>query len=78
MNINIHKQVSESATIKDIKPLIQKALVAQQKTLGSLESAKHNPTVASSYNATLGRIDALEAVLDAINGNTVNIKLLGV
>ena len=62
--------------ISILKPIIQTALNKQRSRLNLLEKEKHNPSVSANYHRTLGSVEALEAILDCLNGNMVNIKLL--
>lgn len=69
--------LSTSATIKNIKMLVDDALKAQRITVANYETQKNNPSVAKDYHEAVGRVEALEAVHDAIGGNGVIIKLMG-
>lgn len=61
---------------KDIVGMIQKAYDEQRRIVTVLEPAKNNPSVSKNYQMALGRVEALEAVLDLIDGNSTSISIL--
>ena len=65
-----------AGSTKELSGKIGNLISDKEKLLRSLEGEKHNPTVAPSYWAAKGTLEALVAVRDALKGNNVNLNLL--
>jgi len=61
---------------KAVLAKINALITDKERLLHSLEKEKHNPTVAPSYWAAKGTLEALVAVRDALKGNNVNLNML--
>lgn len=68
-----------AATAKDLKatlPLLEKKVAYYTKAVHELESQKTNPTARDVYHNHVGKRDALEAVLQALNGKVRELDQL--
>lgn len=64
------------ASISTIRDQIQLSIVATRRQIQFLEPSRDNPQVATIVLAYEEREQTLKAVLDALNGNMVNLKLM--
>ena len=63
--------------VSEIKNMVWEALLAENERVASLEPSADNPTVKPLYDKAVASVATLSAVLDAINGNPVQLKILG-
>ena len=68
--------ISIAATPGETKKLIKKALIKQIKVRDGLYPLRNNPSVSHSYHQAEGRVEALEAVVEAQEGSLINLKML--
>lgn len=64
-------------TAKEFRQLLDKAITTTNKTAHALYPQRTNPSVAYEYHKSVGKLEALEAVKKAIEGNIVDLKILG-
>lgn len=67
---------SKALTQKQLKLLVVEAVNKSRHAVQLLEKQKQNPSVSSSYYQAVGRLEALEAIVDAMSGNVVGLRLL--
>lgn len=65
-----------AGSTKELSGKLQVLIAEKEKLIRTLAGEKHNPTVAPSYWAARGNLEALVAVRDALLGSNINLNLL--
>ena len=61
--------------LNEMKQLVEKAEDKSRETVKALKSQRDNPSVTSAYYTAVGEAQAFRAVLDMLNGSTVQMNI---
>jgi hypothetical protein len=61
---------------KDLRALIERAAIRDNVFLSQLGGARDNPSAQPAINAAVGRLGAFRAILDAMAGNPVQLRIM--